>query len=262
MRKIVLPLALVATLLAIWEILAQTGVLADILGIRESVSDAIVPAPSDVAQALWDDRDLLLDNGWVTLQEMLGGLAIAFVLGAAFAIVLHLSETLRHAFYPVLIASQTIPIVAISAVLVVWLGFGIGPKLAVVALICFFPITVNMLDGLRSVDPSAVRMMRTLSGTPRTILRRLELPASLPQFFTGAKIAVVIAPIGAFIGELVGSPAENGGLGFVITQANANLLTARVFASIVVLSAFALLLFGAIVIAERTLAPWGRKGLS
>jgi putative hydroxymethylpyrimidine transport system permease protein len=258
MKKVLLPLALVAALLAIWEILAQTGALADVLGIRASVSDAIVPAPSDVAQALWDDRELLAENGWITLQEMLGGLAIAFALGAGFAIALHMSETLRHAFYPVLVASQTIPIVAIAAVLVIWLGFGIGPKLAVVALICFFPITVNMLDGLRSVDPSAVRMMRTLDGSRSAILRRLELPASLPQFFSGAKIAVAIAPIGAVLGEFVGA---NGGLGFLITQANANLLTARVFASIVVLSAFALTLFLLIVIAERTLAPWGRTEL-
>jgi len=258
MKSVLLPLALVAALLGAWEVLAQTGALADLLGIRESVSEVIVPAPSDVARALWDDRELLAENGWITLQEMLGGLALAFILGAGFAITLHLSEVLRRAFYPLLVASQTIPIVALASVLVIWLGFGIGPKLAVVALICFFPITVNMLDGLRSVDPSAVRMMRTLDGGRSTILRRLELPSSMPQFFSGAKIAVAIAPIGAVLGELVGA---NGGLGFLITQANANLLTARVFASIVVLSAFALTLFVLILVAERTLAPWGRKEL-
>ena len=258
MKKVLLPLAVVAALIGVWEVLAQTGALAELLGIRESVSDVIVPAPSDVAQALWDDREILIENGWITLQEMLGGLAIAFALGAGFAIALHLSETLRRAFYPILVASQTIPIVAIAAVLVIWLGFGIGPKLAVVALICFFPITVNMLDGLRSVDESAVRMMRTLDGSRWVVLRRLELPSSMPQFFSGAKIAVAIAPIGAVLGEFVGA---NGGLGYLITQANANLLTARVFASIVVLSAFALTLFLLIVVAERTLAPWDRKEL-
>lgn len=258
MRKVLLPLGLVAFLFAIWEVLAQSGALADVLGIRESVSDTIVPAPSDVTRSLWEDRELLADNGWITLQEMLGGLAVAFALGAGFAIVLHLSETLRRAFYPLLVASQTIPIVAIAAVLVIWLGFGIGPKLAVIALICFFPITVNMLDGLRSVDPSAVRMMRTLDGSRGAILRRLELPASLPQFFSGAKIAVAVAPIGAVLGEFVGA---NGGLGYLITQANANLLTARVFAAIVVLSAFALTLFLLIAMAERAVAPWGRKEL-
>ncbi len=258
MKKLLLPLAVIVAFFGLWEVLAQTGALADILGIRESVADAIVPAPSDVATALWEDRELLAENGWTTLQEMLGGLAIAFALGVAFAIALHLSEVLRRAFYPIFIASQTVPIIAISAVLVVWLGFGIGPKIAVVALICFFPITVNMLDGLRSVDPSAVRMMRTLDGTRGAILKRLEVPASLPQFFTGAKIAVVIAPIGAFLGELVGS---NGGLAFVVTQANANLLTARVFAAIAVLSAFALILFGLVAMAERTLVPWSREEL-
>ena len=96
---------------------------------------------------------------------------------------MHLSDTLRRAFYPLLVASQTIPIVAIAPVLVIWLGFGIGPTLAVIVLICFFPVTVNTLDGLRSVDPDAIRMMRTLDAGRGVILRRLELPAALPQFF-------------------------------------------------------------------------------
>jgi putative hydroxymethylpyrimidine transport system permease protein len=258
MTRWLLPLGLVLAFLGLWEAAAQSGALADALDIRDSVADEIVPAPTDIARALWEDRSLLAENGWITLQEMLGGLAIAFALGALFAVAIHLSEIVRRALYPILVASQTIPIVAISAVLVIWLGFGIGPKLAVVALVCFFPVTVNLVDGLGSVDPAAVRMMRTLDASRAAILRRLEIPSSAPQFFSGAKIAVVIAPIGAFLGELVGA---NGGLGYVITQANANLLTARVFAAIAVLSAFALALFLVVVALERALAPWGRKEL-
>ena len=125
--------------------------------------------------------------------------------GSRFAVAMHLSETLRRAFYPLLVASQTIPIVVIAPILVVWFGFGIGPKLAIVALICFFPITVNTLDGLRSVDPEATKMMRTLDASRGQILWRVEAPAALPYFFSGAKIAVAVAAIGAVFGEWAGS---------------------------------------------------------
>ena len=117
----------------------------------------LVPAPSEIAESLWEDRELLAEDAWVTLQEVVLGFALALVLGFAFAVALHLSDTVRRAFYPLLVASQTIPIIAIAPILVVWFGFGIGPKLAIIALICFFPITVNTLDGLRSVDPELTR---------------------------------------------------------------------------------------------------------
>ena len=110
---------------------------------------------------------------------------------------MHLSATLRDAAYPLIVASQTIPIIVIAPILLVWLGFGIGPKVVVVALVCFFPITVNALDGLRSADPEAIKLMRSLDASRWQIFRRVEAPTALPSFFTGAKIAVVLAPIGA-----------------------------------------------------------------
>ena len=124
---------------------------------------------------------------------MLLGFGCALVAGLGFAVALHLSETLRRAFYPLIVASQTIPILAIAPILVVWFGYGIGPKLVIVALICFFPITVNTLDGLRSVDPEATKMMRTLDASRWQILRRVEAPTALPYSFSGAKIAVAVA---------------------------------------------------------------------
>lgn len=256
-RKVLLPIAVVVGLIGIWEILAQAGVLADLLDIREVVQDELVPAPSDIANALWTDRELLAENGWVTLQEVLIGFAIAVVLGALFALAMHLSQTIRFAFYPLLVASQTVPIVAIAPILVLWLGFGIGPKLAVIALICFFPITVTTVNGLRSVDPAAIRMMRTLHAGRTAVLTRVEIPSALPAFFFGAKIAAAISVIGAVFGELVGA---NEGLGLVIQQAQANLATARVFAAVFVLSMFAIALFGAVSLVERLVAPWAGKG--
>ena len=132
---------------------------------------------------------------------------------------LHLSSTLRRAFYPLLVASQTVPIVVVAPILVVWLGFGIGPKLAIIGLICFFPITVNTLDGLGSVDPDLVKMMRTLDSSRWQTLRRIEAPTALPYFFSGAKIAVAVAVIGAVFGEWAGS---SSGLGHLIQQASAS----------------------------------------
>ena len=149
---------------------------------------------------------------------------------------------LRRAFYPLLVASQTVPIVVIAPILVVWLGFGIGPKLVIIALVCFFPITVNTLDGLRSVDPDLLKMMRTLDASRWQTLRRVEAPSALPYFFSGAKIAVAVAVIGAVFGEWAGS---SSGLGHLIQQASGQLQTARMFAAVVVLSALAIVLFGA-----------------
>jgi putative hydroxymethylpyrimidine transport system permease protein len=257
-KRFLLPLVVILALLGLWELLARTGSLADLFGINEAASDLLVPAPTQVAEALWEDRDLLVDNGWATLKVLLAGVGLSLVLGAGFAVAMHLSDTLRRAFYPLLVASQTIPIVAIAPVLLIWLGFGIGPTLAVIVLICFFPVTVSTLDGLRSVEPQAIRMMRTLDAGRSAILRRLELPAALPQLFSGAKIAVAVAAIGAVFGEYV---SADEGLGVVIKQAQAQLLTARVFAAVVVLSAFALALFGLLALLERRYAWWGVRGI-
>jgi NitT/TauT family transport system permease protein/putative hydroxymethylpyrimidine transport system permease protein len=252
MRRLLLPLAVVVALLAIWELAARWDVIADALDIKPF----LIPAPSDVAESLWEDRSLLADDAWVTVQEVLLGFAIALVLGFAFAIALHLSDTLRRAFYPLLIASQTIPVIAIAPILVVWLGFGLGPKLAIIALVCFFPITVNTLDGLRSVDPELPRMMRTLDATRAQTLRRVEVPSALPYLLSGAKIAAVVSVIGAVFGEWSGA---DEGLGHLILVAQGQLQTARVFAAVVVLSALAILLFGALALVERRLAWWGPR---
>lgn len=254
MRRFLLPLAAVALLLGLWEVLARTGALADLLGIRDQVSDVLVPAPSHVAESLWTERQILLDNARFTLVEVIVGFGLAVALGASFAILLHRFTTLRDAFYPLVVASQAIPIVALAPVLVIWLDFGMGPTLAIIAFWGFFPVTVNTLDGLRSVDPAAIRMMRTLDASRWAILRRLELPAALPKFFTGAKIAAIVAVIGVTYGEVVGS---SEGLGRLINTAQTNLATDVVFAAMALLSALALALFGLLTMLERTFAPWG-----
>jgi putative hydroxymethylpyrimidine transport system permease protein len=249
MRRWLLPGLLIAALLGAWQVAAGSGLLADFLNLESF----LVPSPAEIAESLWQSRLLLAENAWVTLQEILLGLACAVLAGLGFAVAMRLSETLRLAFYPLLVASQTIPIVALAPILLIWLGFGIGPKLGVIALICFFPITVNTLDGLRSVDPEAIKTMRTLDASRAQILWRVEAPTALPYFFSGAKLAVAIAPIGAVFGEWVGA---DSGLGHLILTDNAQLETARLFAAVAVLSTMALALFALVALAERRVVTW------
>jgi len=245
-----LPPALVlAALIGLWQVAASTGALADVLGLESF----LVPSPAEIGAALWENRSLLAENAWVTLQEILLGFLCGLVAGLGFAVLLRLSATLRRAFYPLMVASQAVPIIVIAPVLVVWFGFGIGPKLVVVALLCFFPIAVATADGLRSVDPEAIKMMRTLDASRRQVLLRVEAPAALPFVFSGARIAAAFAPIGAVFGEWVGA---DSGLGHMILQDNAQLETARLFAAALVLAAIALSLFGLLALAERRIVTW------
>jgi putative hydroxymethylpyrimidine transport system permease protein len=159
----------------------------------------------------------------------------------------------RRALLPILVASQTVPTVVLAPVLAILLGFGIGPKLAVVAIVCFFPIVVNAVDGFRATDPDLIRMMRTLDGGRRAIFTRVEWPGALPAIFSGARVAATYAAVGAVFGEWAGS---SSGLGFVMLQAQPELDTARIFACVVVLSLLALALYGLVTLAERLLVPW------
>lgn len=244
-----MPILLFAGLIGAWQIAASNGAIAGAL----HVDDFLVPSPAEIGTSLWENRSLLAENAWVTLQEVLLGFLCGLVAGLGFAVLLHLSETLRRATYPLLVASQAIPTLVIAPILVIWLGFGIGPKLAIVALICFFPVAVNALDGLRSVDPEATKMMRSLDASRRQVLWRVEAPTALPFAFSGAKIAVAVAVIGAVFGEWAGGES---GLGILIRQDSAQLETARMFAAVVVLAAIALGLFGLLALAERRIVTW------
>lgn len=249
MRRWLLPTLLIAGWIGAWQIAASTGALADALHLEPF----LVPSPVEIAESLWQNRSLLAESAWVTLEEVLLGFGGALVVGVAFAVAMHLSQTLRLAFHPLVVASQTIPIIVIAPILVVWFGFGIGPTLAIVGLICFFPITVNTLDGLRSVDPEATKMMRTLDASRGQILWRVEAPTSLPYAFSGAKVAVAVAVIGAVFGELA---ASGSGLGRLIFQDVNQLETARAFAAVAVLSAMAIALFALLALAERRIVTW------
>jgi putative hydroxymethylpyrimidine transport system permease protein len=235
-------------ILVLWEVIVRVA----------NIPEYLFPAPSAVVSDFKLDWSTILGPAtWVTLREVLIGFVISAVVGIGLAIVLHLFRPLRRALYPLLIGSQTIPIIVLAPILVILLGYGIAPKLVIVALICFFPIVVNGIDGLRSVDDEFIRMMRTLDASRWDIFRRVEFPAALPEIFSGMRIAATFASIGAVFGEWAGA---SNGLGFVMLAATPNLNTPRIFAAIVILTLIALLLFGIVSVLERILVPWAPRG--
>jgi putative hydroxymethylpyrimidine transport system permease protein len=242
--------ALAILLLALF-VLAWQGVAS-----LESVDDLTLASPVETWQALRDDWSLLVDNAGVTLVEVMLGLAISLAAGVAFGVAMHLVRPLRDAAYPLLVASQAIPVVVLAPIFVLAFDYGIGPKLAIVALICFFPITVNLLDGLRSTPPELLKLMRSMGASRLRTLRSVELPASLPSLFSGLKVAASVSVIGAVFGEWAGA---DEGLGRLVLLGNNQLQTPRVYAGIVLLTLMAVALFALVALAERVVCPWNRK---
>ena len=213
----------------------------------------LLPAPSQIGVALFQDAGLLWRHTGVTVLEIVVGFGLALASGVLLATAIGMSRTLERALYPFIIASQTIPIIVIAPMLLIWVGYGLAPKVIVVALISFFPIVVNMVDGLASVDRDMIRLMRTLGANRWQIFLKVRVPASLPYLFSGVRVAIAVSVIGAVIGEWVGS---SEGLGYLMLRSKPQFLTERVFAAIVILSALGVALFASVGIAERLAIPW------
>lgn len=238
-------IVLVVIGIALWELLIRVL----------DVPHYIWPSPSLISATIRDDIGDLGHHTLVTLGEAVAGFAIAVASGLGLGVLLHVSATMRRALYPILIASQSVPTIVLAPVFAIVLGFGLAPKLAVIALFCFFPIAVGTLDGLRGVDPEYVRMMLTLDASRFGIFRRVEFPAALPLIFTGTRVSVTYAAIGAVFGEWAGS---DSGLGWQMLQAKGRLDTELVFADIVFITAMALAMFAVVSLIERLTIPWSR----
>jgi putative hydroxymethylpyrimidine transport system permease protein len=236
-------LLLVVVGLAGWEALVQANV----------VDALLLPAPSQIATSLWTDRGLLGPDLAVTLQEVLVGLLAAVAVGAALGIGMHVSGALRRALRPLVIGSQAVPIPVIAPLLILVLGFGLAPKVLLVALVCFFPVTINLYDGLRRVDPDARKLLRSFDASRWQSFRLLEAPAALPAAFTGLKVAAAVSVIGAVFAEWAGSDA---GLGHALLTANGQLETARAFAATFLLFVLAVGLYGLFALLERRVVRW------
>lgn len=239
------PLLILALLIAFWEIAVRV----------ENTPRWQLPPPSAVFDSFRDDHALLLRNARVTLGEVLLGFGFALVAGILVGIAIDASRILERAIYPLIIASQTIPMVALAPLLLIWFGYGLTPKVIVTALVCFFPIAVNTVDGLRAADREMLALLRSMGANAWQRFRLVKIPAALPSLFTGARIAIAFSVIGAVFGELVGS---SEGLGYLMQRSAAQFQTARVFAAIVILSAMGVGLFAIVTLLERLVLPWRR----
>jgi ABC-type nitrate/sulfonate/bicarbonate transport system permease component len=236
-------IVLTLVLLALWELYVRAG----------QISTQVLPTPTAIVQALINNWDVIYDNTIQTLLETVLGMAIATLLGILLAVMLDISGWLRRAIYPLLVTSQTIPIIALAPLLVIWIGYDIRPKLIVVALYCFFPIAIACADGLASAEPELLNLLRSMRASRWQILRLVRLPGAMPAFFSGLRIAATYSMVGAIFGEYVG--AEKGLGLYMQTSMNSHVIV-LVFAAILVTAVLSLLLFGLVSLIERIALPW------
>jgi ABC-type nitrate/sulfonate/bicarbonate transport system permease component len=238
-----LPIALLGLAVAGWELVVR-------------ISDTprwFLPKPSDIGREMVASRALLWGHTWTTLQEVMIGLSLAFAFGVLLAVAIASSRLVERAVYPAIVASQAIPIIALAPILLIWFGYGMTPKVIVVVLICFFPIVVNMVDGLRAADPDAIALLRSMGANRLQIMRIVRIPASLPSLFSGVRIAAAVSVIGALVGEWVGA---SSGLGYLMTRSAAQFQTPRLFAAVVIAALLGVVLFALVALIERLALPW------
>ena len=237
------PIVFAVLVLVSWEVFVYLT----------AINALLLPAPSQIGVSLADNAGLFAKNAVVTLGEILIGFALGAFVGVALGILLSYSRVFERSVYPWLVASQMVPIVAVAPILVVWFGFTLVPKVLVVALISFFPVVVNTVDGLQSVDRQMINLMRTLGASRVKTMRTVRIPWAMPFVFSGLKIAMALAVVGAVFGEWVGS---NAGLGYLMLAFNNQLATTDLFAAVIVLSAMGIALFFLVGGVERLVIPW------
>jgi len=242
-RDITPPVLLVATLVLGWYFVAKVS----------GVSSFVLPSPLDVVRAGWETRDLLLEAIGTTMLATGVGLVLALLAGIGLAALVDFSPLAHRALYPILVVSQTIQILAVAPILVIWLGFGMAPTLSIVVLFCFFPLTISTADGLASADPELIALLRAMGARRRQIWRMVRLPSALPSFFTGLRMAVTYSIVAATIGEWVGG---SPGLGLYLLRSKNALATDQVFAAMFITSLLSVALFALVYGIERVALPW------
>jgi ABC-type nitrate/sulfonate/bicarbonate transport system permease component len=239
------PLLLAAVLIVGWQLVAEYGI----------KNPEVLPSPSQVVSAGWGQRHAIAHNAWPTLRETELGFAFSFALSWLIAGAMDFSATVRRAVYPLLVTSQTIPIIAIAPLFVVMFGFGIGPKILLVALATFFPLAASLAAGFANADEDADRLMRSMGASRWRIFWTMRVPGALPFFFTGLRVAITYAISGAIFAEYAG--AESG-LGIYLQQMQQVFRTDLVFATVAVIAIGSILLFTLTYLLERWLTPWRR----
>ncbi len=237
------PLVVLALGLVAWELYSRLS----------GIGNAVLPPPSRVAQSGWSDHASLWDNTLPTLREVLLGFALSLVFAFVVSVVIDASGIARRSLMPVLVGSQTIPLIVLAPLVVIWFGFGLTPKILLVALVTFFPIVVGLVEGYASSDRNATTLLRTMGASWSTTFRLVRLPAALPGFFTGLRIAITYAVVAAIFAEYAG--AEYG-LGVYMQGAKASFRTDLVLAAVVVSALLTLVLFAATYVVQALVIPW------
>jgi NitT/TauT family transport system permease protein len=243
----VYPLAGVAVIIVAWEIYIHAF----------GISRIVLPSPTDIYHASVENWRTLVAESWPTFLESVLGFGLAVVVGIPIAVCVANSRILNLTLYPILIATQSVPKVAIAPIVLVWFGLGMQSKLVIAFLVAFFPMVVDTAAGMRATPPGLLELARSLRASRLQIFLKVQFPAALPFVFAGAKVAVTLAVIGAVIGEFVGSV---NGLGNLLLSANSQLDSPLAWAALLWLSVLGILLFAAVVIAERLLMPWAGTG--
>ncbi len=243
-RDILAPLVLVALVLIGWEAAVHLF----------QIQAYVLPPPTRIAQVLVSDgQRIIFPQLGITLFEILSGYALAIVVAFVLSVLIVYSNAFRRGVLPLIVASQTIPVIAIAPVLVIWFGYNSIPRIMITAIVAFFPLTVAVVTGLQAVDPLQLSFFKTLKATPIQTFFKLRFPIALPNIFAGLKVAATLAVVGATISEWVGA---SRGLGYLIAQDTQQLNTARVFASLVVLGLCGMALFGLVALVQRFSMPW------
>ncbi|MBQ3135137.1 MAG: ABC transporter permease [Oscillospiraceae bacterium] len=229
----------------LWQLVCSLGL----------VPAYMLPSPADVLRAFWFERVLLWENALITLKEAFIGLGLGVLLGLVFATVMDSVPVLRRAIYPILVLTQTVPTVAIAPLLVLWFGYGLTPKIILIVITTFFPVTVGLLDGFAAADPDAVNLLRSMGAGKWQIFRYIKFPGALSQFFSGLRIAAAYCVVGAVISEWLGG---FGGLGVYMTRVKKAFAFDKMFAVIFLISAVSLGLMALVDLARRLCMPWQR----
>jgi ABC-type nitrate/sulfonate/bicarbonate transport system permease component len=242
--KVVYPLLALLLVIVVWHLAVA----------YYEIPRYVLPAPHDVALHIADDWPALMKGFGVTFIEFLLGFILGAGAGFVFAVLMDAAQPVRGILYPILIVSQAIPIVAIAAALTIWLGFGLAPKLVIVALVVFFPVVVNVLDGLASVDADLLKLVRAMGASKLQVFRHVKLPATYSPLFSALKLSATFSVTGAVIAEWTAS--TSGGIGAYLLQANSRLNTSGTFAAIAFLAALGVVAFLLVVLTARLLTPW------
>jgi ABC-type nitrate/sulfonate/bicarbonate transport system permease component len=237
----------VLTALAVWEIYVRAS----------GISPLVLPAPSRVAQQIVVNRDMLWANTLPTLQATLIGFAFSVSVAFALSLLIDFTPKLRRALFPVFVISQTLPLVAIAPLVVLWFGFGLTPKILLVALVTFFPMLVALVDGYESTEPDIEALLGSMGASRWSIFRRARFPSAMPYFFAGLRISITYAVVAAIFAEYVGARA---GLGIVILNAKNSFRPDLMLAAVVISSALTLVLFGATALLQRVVLSWRHAG--